>query len=272
MPFREEVPMNRVIRDRLAALFLGAFGDRVKHEAVLWLGLCCDKGVSRGHVDHRVDDLLQVWTHRYGGWPPHPDTLPRILETLKGLMEFTRVDGAQNGAVAALGRGGSRALRVRFHVDVHPCLSAACARVRVYVKVREAHEGERSALEGMSPLHRVVAEAAYCFNAGLFFEAHEHLERQWVGLPRGDVKRFLQAIIHVSVGCHHAVRGSYDGSVNQLAKGLAKMIVPPGGPLGLDVSRFQGEVEEARRQLIHRGRMQMRPVTLDELPRMHLLG
>jgi hypothetical protein len=123
----------------------------------------------------------------------------------------------------------------------------------------------------MAPLHRAVAEAAACFNVGLFFEAHEHLEHHWVSLPPSPTKRFIQGIIQVSVGFHHVMRGSYDGAVNQLEKGLAKLVASCGDVVGLDANRFRREVAEVRRRIVDCGRERMRRPRLDELPRMHLI-
>jgi predicted metal-dependent hydrolase len=161
-------------------------------------------------------------------------------------------------------------LEVEGHPQLCRCLGAACDRVRSYVKVLQQATAQQRRLEQIQPLHRTVAEAGMCFDAGLFFEAHEHLEHQWVRLPPGSVKRRLQGIIQISVGFHHAMRNSYDGAVNQLEKGLAKLADAPGEILGLDCARLRQEVAEVRRQIVTRGRGGMRSASLDELPRMRI--
>ena len=113
-----------------------------------------------------------------------------------------------------------------------------------------------------------MAEAALCFNAGLFFEAHEHLEHQWAAQPRGVTRRFLQGIIQISVGFHHAHEGNYDGAVNQLAKGLEKVAGTTGEMLGLDCTDFLPRVAAAREAIVRRGRAGMTSVPLSEIPRM----
>jgi hypothetical protein len=113
-----------------------------------------------------------------------------------------------------------------------------------------------------------MAEAALCFNAGLFFEAHEHLEHQWAAQPRGVTRRFLQGIIQISVGFHHAHEGNYDGAVNQLAKGLEKVAGTTGEMLGLDCTDFLPKVAAAREAIVRRGPAGMTPVPLSEIPRM----
>jgi uncharacterized protein len=153
---------------------------------------------------------------------------------------------------------------------VLPCLAAVGERVRIYADVVRESAARASAVERLEPLRRGVAEAAICFNAGLFFEAHEHLEDRWRRLPPTSTKRFVQGIIQISVGFHHAMRGSYQGAVNQLTKGLAKLAEGPEGALGLERDRFVREVEAARQEIVARGRQRMRRVSLEALPRMHL--
>jgi len=113
-----------------------------------------------------------------------------------------------------------------------------------------------------------MAEAAMCFNAGLFFEAHEHLEHHWAAQPKGPTKRFLQGIIQISVGFHHARAGNHDGAVNQLTKGLEKTAGVVGVVLGLDCDAFLPEVAALREEIIERGREGMPALSLAEIPRM----
>ncbi len=113
-----------------------------------------------------------------------------------------------------------------------------------------------------------MAEAALCFNAGLFFEAHEHLEHCWATQPRGPMKRFLQGIIQISVGFHHAHAGNYEGAINQLAKGLEKTAGVTGELLGLNCDAFLPKVAGAREAIVKGGRTKMRSIPLAEIPRM----
>jgi hypothetical protein len=151
-----------------------------------------------------------------------------------------------------------------------PRLASVGAVVRIYLAVLREADGRRAALAAMEPLPRTVAEAAFCFNAGLFFEAHEHLEHRWVTLAPGPVKRFVQGIIQVSVGLYHARRGSYHGAVNQLAKGLDKLQDARGTGMGLDCGQLVRDVDAFRRRLVVRGSEDRGPLRLAEVPRIRL--
>lgn len=71
-------------------------------------------------------------------------------------------------------------------------------------------------------MHSLVEEGVRCFNEGQFFAAHEVWEEVWTP-ARGPERLFLQALIHVAVGFHHAQRRNPEGARRQLRKGLKKL-------------------------------------------------
>ena len=263
--------MNRAVRNRLGNLLLGAFGDPAKREAILRLALYCELSGDEGRVRVSVADFEAAWKSRHPEMAAHPQSFAEAAAQLKGLLEV-------RGVTDVLVQGVQGSEPENFvtpwyepHPDLRPFMAAAGERLRIYAQVmREA--GERvSALARLGPLRRGVAEAAICFNAGLFFEAHEHLEDHWRRLRSAPTKRFVQGIIQVSVGFHHAVRGSYQGAINQLGKGLEKLAAAPEDALGLDRDRFVREVDAVRQAIVAGGRQRMRQTALHEIPRMHLL-
>ena len=60
------------------------------------------------------------------------------------------------------------------------------------------------------------------FNSGAYFDAHEHLEAEWLHAPRVE-RFFLQSLIHMAVAWHHATTGNTEGALRQLDKGLRKL-------------------------------------------------
>ena len=263
--------MKRAVRNRLVDLLLAAFDSPSKRDEMLWLGLYCEQSAAEDHGNPSVADLMTAWEHRYPDATMNSRTLRDLLGSLRGLFRIVRSEGRPNRRLAVSTAPSAVDLRIRLHPDLCACLSEACDRIRIYLSVLEQLDGRQGALKGMEPLHRAVAQAALCFNVGLFFEAHEHLEHHWLHLEDGATRRFVQGIIQISVGFHHAMRGSYQGAVNQLGKGLAKMAEAPDDALGLDRDRFVREVESARQEMLARGRERMRQAALQELPRMHLL-
>ena len=263
--------MNRAVRNRLANLLLGGFRDPAKREAILRLALYWELSGEERRPRIGVPDLEAAWVRRYPELAAEPGGFAGAAAELQGVLELRGVaDTPEHGIQAS----ESRNWVVPWyepHPDVLPFLEAAGERVRIFAQVIRQAAARLSAFERLEPLHRGLAEAALCFNAGLFFEAHEHLEARWRDLPPTPTKRFVQGIIQISVGFHHAMRGSYQGAVNQLGKGLAKLAEAPEGALGLDRDRFVREVEASRKDIVSRGRQRMRQAALQELPRMHLL-
>ena len=71
----------------------------------------------------------------------------------------------------------------------------------------------------MDPL---LAHGIELFNQREFFHAHEVWEEAWT--PERPPRRlFLQSLIHVAVGAHHATRGNPAGAARQLRKALHKI-------------------------------------------------
>lgn len=246
------------IRNRLADIFLGAFEEAEKRRAIFALGAYCGVSVNRGS---RSDSPFE----------PMPDSGLLPMET--GRIEESTFAILNDAGLLCLrqhpdseGEGGTA-------LDLSPVAQAALPlvrdRVRRYQEVLEQAAAMGTAT-GQDRVHRVLAEAALCFNAGLFFEAHEHLEQIWISLPRGPLRQLLQGLIQVSVGFHHAERGRYDGAVNLLGKGLAKLGARGSEVVGLDVAEFVREVRGAQQRIVARGRQGIQPMSREEIPRMRL--
>jgi len=263
--------MNRAVRNRLANILLGGFRDPAKREAILRLALYWELSGEERRRRIGVPDLEAAWARGYPELAADPGGFAGAAAELRGVLELRGVAEAAERDIQASASRNCVVPWYEPHPDVLPFLEAAGERVRIFAQVIRQAAARLSAFERLEPLHRGLAEAALCFNAGLFFEAHEHLEERWRDLPPTPTKRFVQGIIQISVGFHHAMRGSYQGAVNQLGKGLAKLAEAPEGALGLDRDRFVREVEASRKDIVSRGRQRMRQAALQELPRMHLL-
>jgi predicted metal-dependent hydrolase len=83
------------------------------------------------------------------------------------------------------------------------------------------------------------------FHKGAFFEAHEEIEVAWTHCRTGN-RRFLQAIIHVAVGCHHHVNGNALGRERQFRKAIRKLQEYPAGHAGLDTASLLRHLHAAQ--------------------------
>jgi len=244
------LPLDRVLRNHLTDLLLAAFVDPAKRDALCWLSAYCE--LAPGQNSGVVSETALVRA-RPGS---NPAALQVGVACLGGILQ------SRSGEPNVVAPGPRMVGRLASVGEV----------ARIYLAVLQAAGRRQAALTAMEPLARAIAEAGFCFNAGLFFEAHEHLEHRWVTLPPGPVKRFMQGLIQISVGLYHARRGSYHGAVNQLTKGLEKLGGLRGTMMGLDCAQFVGDVVVYRRQLIARGSNDTGPLRPEEMPHMRLMG
>ena len=265
-------PMRRSVRNRLTELLLRAFADRQKSAAILWLDLFCTL-VSRAKLSEipLADLLAEGKAMRLGVDGVAGNSLADLIGNGR-LLRVRRVDTSEEMGVELACQTAGVPWVIGPDPDVSPALAAVCERARLYADVLSVIDELGSETSGADPLRRTVIQAAACFNAGLFFEAHEHLEQIWQTQPTGSTKRFLQGIIQISVGFHHAQRGSHDGAVNQLGKGLEKTAGLTGEVLGLDCTTFLPAVARTRDAIVACGRGAMRPMPLVEVPRMRVPG
>ena len=262
--------MKSSVRNRLAELLLSAFDDFSKRGAIEWLSVFCEMEVRWdrhvvpfgaflqarravvSHIDNNTDRML---AHLIG-----PEKLLRLCRA--------DTDEAIEGSLPGYVEGNPWLIAPQR--DVGAAFPAVCERVRIYADL-VARMGKVDVTSSpQEPLRKAVAEAGLCFNAGLFFEAHEHLEHHWAAMPTGPARRFLQGIIQISVGFHHARAGNYHGTVNQLSKGLEKTLGSTGTPWGLDCDAFLPRVATVRTAIVKRGRANMRPLPLSKIPRMRI--
>jgi hypothetical protein len=71
-------------------------------------------------------------------------------------------------------------------------------------------------------LEHTLAEAGALFDAGLYFEVHEHLEPRWFRAS-GDEREILRGLIQVAVGFQHLANDNVAGAKLLLAEGAARL-------------------------------------------------
>jgi uncharacterized protein len=264
--------MKRRIRNHLSDLLLTAFADPGRREAIRLLARYCSLASRAPRRQVSLAELLADDPKALGA----TESAPRAaLAHLTGEGRLLAVRPVMAGGTPISdGFQGREAqdLLVEPQPDVRAAFDEVCSRVGCYASVLDAGRRPGCVPLAADPLWRGMVEAALCFNAGLFFEAHEHLEQFWRGQPRGPLKRFLQGIIQISVAFHHAREGRYNGAVNLLARGLEKLRGVSGLVLGLDCDDFLPQVARTREALEAGGRAAMRPLPMAEIPRMRITG
>ncbi|MCH8928290.1 MAG: DUF309 domain-containing protein [Candidatus Marinimicrobia bacterium] len=72
-------------------------------------------------------------------------------------------------------------------------------------------------------------------NSGKYFACHETLEDIWMD-KGGDLRRFLQGLIHVAVGFYHLRDSNHIGAYRQLSKAHTKLSDYADSSEGIDVT------------------------------------
>jgi uncharacterized protein len=93
-----------------------------------------------------------------------------------------------------------------------------CARARRGWEVVRA----RPLAPADGPLENTLAEARALFDAGLYFEVHEHLEPRWFRASGGE-RETLRGLIQVAVGFQHLANGNVAGARLLLVEGAARL-------------------------------------------------
>lgn len=83
-----------------------------------------------------------------------------------------------------------------------------------------------------------LAEGLECYREGRFFDAHEHWESVWLTSPHPE-KKFVQALIHITVGFHHLRRDNRVGATRQLTAALRKLELYAGEFGGIEVATLR---------------------------------
>jgi predicted metal-dependent hydrolase len=86
-----------------------------------------------------------------------------------------------------------------------------------------------------------LAEGLRCYNSAGFFAAHEHWESIWLTAPHHE-KRFLQALIQVTVAMHHFTRSNLLGTTRLLTAALGKLEPHPSEFGSLNITLLRDDI------------------------------
>jgi hypothetical protein len=90
-----------------------------------------------------------------------------------------------------------------------------------------------------------LAEGLCCYRNAEFFQAHEHWEKVWL-LAEEPEKRFLQALIQVTVAFHHYQAGNLLGALSLLQRAERKFKLYPASFGGIAVAALCADIHQCR--------------------------
>jgi uncharacterized protein len=87
-----------------------------------------------------------------------------------------------------------------------------------------------------------------CFNAGAYFEAHEHLETAWRA-EAGPLRDLYRGVLQVAVGYLHIQRGNYTGALKLFERSRACLAPFGAACLGINLARLSADRERVEAEL-----------------------
>jgi hypothetical protein len=90
------------------------------------------------------------------------------------------------------------------------------------------------------------------FNAGRYFEQHEHLEEAWRGEPR-PIRVMYQGILQVGLAFLQIQRGNWSGALKMFRRGLPRLRNLPAVCQGVQVGRFRALAEAIHAEIVALG-------------------
>lgn len=108
---------------------------------------------------------------------------------------------------------------------------------------------ERARPRRSPTLEAGLARAAVLFDAGHFFESHQHLHHLWQHHAASDSRAFWKAVTQVAAACVHTQRGNEVGARTLFDRAAAVLADCPSPHQGLDVDRLLASIHDLRGQI-----------------------
>ena len=105
----------------------------------------------------------------------------------------------------------------------------------------------------LGSLPEEVIEGLRLFNAGKYFEAHEHLETAWRNEP-GLIRELYRGILQAGIAYYHIERGNFDGATKLFASCLNWLNPYPDQCRGIQVGKLKQDVRIVQLSLQRLGR------------------
>jgi predicted metal-dependent hydrolase len=111
------------------------------------------------------------------------------------------------------------------------------------------------------PLHPEAALGVAEFNAGHFFEQHEHFEHAWIAEPR-PIRDLYQGVLQIGLAFLQIEQSNWAGALKMFRRGLPRLRDLPPVCQGLDIGQLRTSAETIHREVTDLG-----PARLDEFDR-----
>ncbi len=126
---------------------------------------------------------------------------------------------------------------------------------RMVSDTAETHDVPRKEIRTVNcqgPLPPDVIKGLELFNAGLYFEAHEELEKAWRA-EKGPIRELYRGILQVGVGYYHIQRGNVRGALKMFRRCRQWLDRFPDECCGIDLKRLRQDYQRLEHLLQEEG-------------------
>jgi predicted metal-dependent hydrolase len=102
------------------------------------------------------------------------------------------------------------------------------------------------------PLCAEALAGVAAFNAGEYFEQHEHFELAWMAESR-PIREMYQGILQVGVAFYQIERGNWRGAVKMFRRGLPRLRMLPDVCRGLQIAKLRTVAEAIHTEISELG-------------------
>lgn len=102
------------------------------------------------------------------------------------------------------------------------------------------------------PLSAEARAGVAAFNAGDYFEQHEHFEHAWMAEPR-PIRELYQGILQIGVAFYQIQRGNWAGAIKMFRRGLPRLRGLPPVCQGIQLASFRAAAEAIHAQISELG-------------------
>jgi predicted metal-dependent hydrolase/CheY-like chemotaxis protein len=121
---------------------------------------------------------------------------------------------------------------------------------------RHLHPAVRHPEGWNEPLHPEAVIGVEEFNAGHYFEQHEHFETAWMAEPR-PIRDLYQGVLQIGLAFLQIELGNWAGALKMFRRGLPRLRDLPPICQGIDVASLRKVAEEIHREVTELGPAQL---------------
>ncbi|HMN31373.1 MAG TPA: DUF309 domain-containing protein [Caldilineaceae bacterium] len=121
------------------------------------------------------------------------------------------------------------------------------------------------------PLSAEAQAGVDAFNAGNYFEQHEHFEQAWMAEPR-SIRELYQGLLQVGLAFYQIQRDNWAGALKMFRRGLPRLKGLPAVCQGLQIAHLRSAAEAIHLEISELGPAGLSTFDQRKFPRIEVVG